>query len=378
MIPKLVLDPRNEAALRDLALKRISAASKGTITDFSANSPITALIEGQVFAAAELLYYTNMLPEALALEVFRLSGADISEGTKARGTLTFLLERPLSTFFALPVGYIFTHNNLSFALTKALSIPPGSIEADTYCEAIAPGSKFNLPAYTINIRNTALSYLSAVTNKEEISGGSDRQSVKSFLVEAQAALRQRAVLVSVTDYGNRAKQLLGEGSNAIAFPALNSAKREELGNVHVFCLSSAGKAPSSATLESVRAQLQNEVMAGTYVWVSVPDQVPVHIHLVALVSELSTVTADALYAKLKTELGPAKFKIGTTVNIRDIEYWARQAGALDTPLCTLNGQAINVLMPQPWALPQLSSVTLDLTANGFSQTYSFGATGDPE
>ena len=70
-IPKLVLDPANEGDLIAMTYDRIKSASGGVINDFRSGTTIAALVEGQTFALAELLYYVNLLPEAIAIEVFR-------------------------------------------------------------------------------------------------------------------------------------------------------------------------------------------------------------------------------------------------------------------------------------------------------------------
>lgn len=375
-IPRLVLDPRNEAELVTQAQRRVENASNGALNDFTPGSPLAALLEGQVFATAELLYYLNMLPEALALEVLRLSGTDRSPGTKARGTLVFLLQRPLSNPFVLPAGYRLTHNSRDYLLSEQLFIPASALQASVRVEAAGVGSEYNLPAYAISARNLALNFLESAYNDAPISGGTDQQSIAAFLAAAQRALRFRGVLVSASDYAQRARELLGEGANAIAVPGLNSSLvPDSLGHVHLFVLDADGEDPSLATRYDLEQTLRAEVVAGTNVWVSPPAREPVYVNQVVTVDAVSRAQADTIYNELVSRLDPAHFQLGATVRVRDLEFWARSlTGVVDTPLTAINSQAVNAIMPTPWTLPQLKGVVLDLvSANGsFKATYSYG------
>lgn len=61
------IDDRAEEALVEQARLAVYTASGGLLNDFSPNSAIASLIEGQAFAAAELLYRVNKLPLNLVI-----------------------------------------------------------------------------------------------------------------------------------------------------------------------------------------------------------------------------------------------------------------------------------------------------------------------
>ena len=67
-LPRIELDPRNEAELVKAAARRVYEASNSTLNDFSAGSPIMALLEGQAFAQSEFLQFANQFPESVLTE----------------------------------------------------------------------------------------------------------------------------------------------------------------------------------------------------------------------------------------------------------------------------------------------------------------------
>ncbi|MBH8577223.1 baseplate J/gp47 family protein [Nostocaceae cyanobacterium CENA369] len=184
-IPKLVLDPQNDDQLVQLAFDRIREASGGQLNDFRPGSPLAASVEGQVFALAELLFYLNMLPEALALEVFRLSGVTRNAGTKATGYLRFLLQTPLGSDFIINAGYSVPFKDSFFVLQEQLYIPAGATEADVLVQVYYEGSDLNCPAFGILISSTGVNCLQTIYNAEAITGGSDLETLKSTITRAQ-------------------------------------------------------------------------------------------------------------------------------------------------------------------------------------------------
>ena len=96
-LPNIDLDPRNETELVAAAAQRVFEASGSTINDFSAGSPITALLEGQAFAQAEFLQFANQFPESVLVEwIGPFLGAQRRAGAGARpGPQTIADRMPL-------------------------------------------------------------------------------------------------------------------------------------------------------------------------------------------------------------------------------------------------------------------------------------------
>ena len=60
-LPRIELDPRAEAELVAAAARRVYEASGATLNDFSAGSPIMALLEGQERLADDIIAYRDGL-----------------------------------------------------------------------------------------------------------------------------------------------------------------------------------------------------------------------------------------------------------------------------------------------------------------------------
>ena len=98
----LQLDPRNTPALVRDTQTKIFLESGGQLNDFSAASPLSAIVEGQAYAQSELLYYLNSLPEAFTLQWFRQLGIQRSIGAKAIVEITFTKVEGFSRTIIIP------------------------------------------------------------------------------------------------------------------------------------------------------------------------------------------------------------------------------------------------------------------------------------
>lgn len=376
-VPKLILDPQNDEQMIAQAYERIKAASDNTITDFSPSSPVAALVEGQVFAIAELLWYLNQLPEALALEVLRLSGVSRNAGTKARGRLNFLLASPLASDFVVSQGFLVPYKDAGYNTVETLLIPAGSLEGSVVVEATVEGRAYNASAFAVSSGNTGLSYLQSIYNPDPITGGSDLEPLEETLRRSQLALRTRNVLVTVEDYESKAEEVLGFGSRSTAYPLLSSDRRTEIaGNVHLFVVDTEAKPPSNETCQAVQRQLKSLSFAGSSVWVSPVSLSQVTVETVIRVPQLSQAIADNVYKVLAEYLSPLQFALGASIRIKELEYLVRSVtDVLEVTTLLVNGQAVNLAMPNRYTTPELDNVTVSLVDDlGRSYTYYLGVT----
>ena len=255
-IPSLIIDPNNDDQLRTQAYARTQAASNGLLNDFSVGSVTAALLEGSVFAVAELLYYANMLPSALALEVYRLYGITRSPGTYSSGTLVFQLSAPISSPFVVNPGYTIPYNGSYYVLTQQLVIPAGSLSAYATVQATQVGSAMNAPSYAVVSANPGLNYLQTIYNDAPITGGTDLETLDATIQRGQASIRSKSVLISITDYQQAAISLMGGGSCTVV-PLLSSDRSKYLpGQVHLFLSDATGLPASVGTCQIVQQQLQ--------------------------------------------------------------------------------------------------------------------------
>ena len=373
-IPKLVLDPDNDDLIITRAYAAISSASEGAITDFSPGTAIAALIEGQVFAIAELLWFLNQLPEALALEAMRLTGISRSPGTTAKGRLTFLLTAPISSAFTVPQGFLVTYQTLSYVTTEVLYIAAGSLEGSVAIEAVDVGTNHNLPSFGIANTSLGLNYVQSVYNQEPISGGSDLESLSDTLERAQRAIRTKDTLVSATDFVEAAKAL--SGCFAYCVPRLAANKvSEAVGEVHVFLVNPNGTLPGSGTLSFVKSELQSKSFAGTSVWVSPVDLLSLSLEVVIKVTDISDDLSTQVLEALTAYLSPSNYQIGSTVILKELEFTTRSVeGVRYVDTLMINGEALNKPLTTKYTLPTIGLLTItQVDSLGRSKTYYLGS-----
>lgn len=378
-IPKLVLDPDNDEEMRRQAFQRIRIASNDKITDFSPGSPVAALVEGQVYAQAELSYFMNFLPEALALEVFRLGGPERSEGTKAIGELTFLLSNPISNDFFIPVGYEISKGDLSYRLTEPVNIPAGGLSAIATIEATEPGTAYNLPAYSIS-QGLGLTHLQSVYNVNPIGGGTDLEPLATYVRRASRAFRYRGTLVSKSDYERAAKELLPTGYTAVAIPFLSSDRlTDREGHVHLFLLDDNDKPISPALASNVKSQLEEKVPAGFRLWVSSAEVEPLELSVVLEVEEITVEAANRVYAALDAWISSSGAGMGKDIRLDDLRYECRKTEGVKRVLTALIGPSSNdKAMPNAFTQATIGGLSLDLTDGSIQRTFYFGKDRDTD
>lgn len=377
MIPKIVLDPQNDEELIAQSYRRIAAASEGQLSDFNPSSPISALIEGQVYSIAELLWFLNQLPEALALEVLRLQGVERSPGTKAKGYVVTLLSTSRSGNFTIPEGTILDYQGNQYRVTQVATIPSGALEAKVPIEALEVGTTYNLRAYTVS-GNLGLAGIQTTYNPEPISGGTDLESLDSLLVRAQVALSSRSVLVTASDYELKAQELLGEGSKAYCVPLLADDRLTlRVGSLSLFCAGSDKKPINSQTQANLRRQLTELSFVGADINVFPVTLQPLRVDIVAAVDQVSPKQAEAIAQALTDYLSIDKQKPGQTILVSEVSHVARSVPGVSYVLTVLlNGQPLNAPMLQKYAIPSLGLLTLEIrdkVNNSTSYTGYYGS-----
>jgi uncharacterized phage protein gp47/JayE len=378
------LDPRSEFDLVEYGIDRVYSASGGKLNDFAAGAPTRALIEGQAFAGAELLYAINQLPEALAIEVLKIAGIQRRLGSAAQATLAFTLTAPLASPFVVPINFEAKAADLIFRTDTQLIIPAGSISGSVAATCQTIGSIGNTAPYSITTITTPLAFLSAVTNPLAASGGTDAETLDDTKARAFQALRRRG-LVSQDDYEEETRILLGVGSVALAIGNLAADRSTfQRGVVHIFALNQAGLPLSSAQSQALQVALQGKTHMSALVYVSSIEVELVDLWVIAkLPNGLTPQTiADDINQSLRTYLQPGTHPIGQTVILKELEYLVRnesvdyvQSVTIGPHLGQRNGA--NYPMPNSYSAVKLEALTVEFVqgTNQFSYTYG---NGDPD
>ena len=223
-LPSVELDPRSDSELVQAAAQRVYDASNATINDFSAGSPITALLEGQVFAQGELLQFANQFPESVLLEwIGPFLGAQRRTGSGALAEITFTIE-PRDDQFDVFAGYqLATDANLTggvsveFVTTERLVIPPGQETGTVNAISVFRGIDANVSANTIVNSATSLAGVVSVTNLQAAAGGQDPE-LMSEVKERFFSLIRRRNPVSAEDWVDFFSDALGPGTGVAVLP----------------------------------------------------------------------------------------------------------------------------------------------------------------
>ena len=282
-IPPVSIDPRNEAELLNAALRRVFQASNGTINDFASGSPVTALLEGQVYAQGELLYYLNRLPNAVIQEwIGPFLGSMRQTGSAATVQLTFTIETR-DTPFVVESGFaVATTANLAggieatFLTDTTLIIPPGEGEGTVSATCAVLGADGNVAAGSLNRYTTNLAGLLTVTNKEAASGGADVESLEEVRQRFYSLIR-RPNPVSKEDWENFFIDLFGLGTVVSTVPRRSAqyeplSPSDEYGHVSFFLLKPSLQQPSSEDIKNINNLIK----------VSCPNEFEAHVYPIEL------------------------------------------------------------------------------------------------
>lgn len=380
-IPQLILDPENEEFMLQQYYARVASASNNRITDFSSGSVPATFGEGTVFAIAEMQYYLNMMPTALALEVLRLSGQQRLPGTYATGELTFLLSGRLSGAFSIPAGYVVPYNPTNtlegsgYELLQPLYIPPNALEARVRVRATHVGSVFNQAELALQLSGTGFANLRAIYNSTRLSGGSELEPLERTIVRAQRALRERDVLVSGSDYEQKVVDITG-GGVAKAIPQLDADRQtKKVGHVHVFYVTDEVSTPSVATCQTLTNAVQELSFSGCMAHVSGCQIADIQVELGLTVPQLSETLADNIYNAVLGYLHPSSLGIGATISRHKLIAIVQNVIGLSGEVltCLIENEPLNRPMATAYTVPKLDSLVISMTdQTGLSQQYLRG------
>lgn len=377
-IPKIILDPDNPDEMLEQSLVRMRSASGGTITDFREGSVPRVIAEGLTYITQTHLWYLNLLPEATALEIFRLIGVQRYEGTNATGTLTFRLKSTQLNDFFIPQGFRIPYRDTNIVLQTPLTIPKGFDTGDVSVKVEDIGSIYNLSPFDINESVSNLPAVDTVYNTNPFTGGSDLETLEDFISQASNRVFnsiELTSLVTVDDYVKKAEMILGSGSKAEIVKLLTADKSEQkAGNIHLFCTDAQDLPISSATCQMLKTELTSASFPGAEVNVSPVKFFNVDVEVLALVDTISDSIADSINETLKKLVKPSNLKLGATLMLKNVDYAAFNVeGVTEVISIWLNNQTFNLPAPDPYSKPQLGIVTLSLKDSaGYSETFYYG------
>lgn len=375
-IPRLILDPRNDEELLEGMFIRAINASNGTLTDSRVSSPLAAIFEGAGYAIQELMWYANLLPEAVALEVMRYStGLERLDATFAQGTFVFSLLEVRGQDFIIDTSFRVSYLDAFYSPIEPIIIPAGFYEVEGIMRCSVAGTKYNVSeALGVNETSPALSGLSRVYNVAPITNARDLEPLETTFDRMQQHIRSKGTLVSPSDYEVALSTLAGVGSRVKVVPLMDSNKVAGVtGNVHCFLLYANGEAPTLAECGAFRDTLGQSIFAGSLVWVSPFIIQELTLKLVIEVGVPTKQLSDLIGAAVEDYLNPLSYN-SQRVRVQDIEFIIRSTSedvlGIDTVLIEDSG--LDYTLPTLWTLPRLLSAEITLTNGLSTTTYLYG------
>jgi uncharacterized phage protein gp47/JayE len=382
-IPRIILDPDDDAGMLEQMYIRCEAASEGTITDFRQGSVMASLYEGVVYSLSELLWYLNLLPEALAIEVMRYStGVTRIDGTPASGSLTFVLDDVRATDFYINRDDLkIPWKDSFFTLDSDLVIPAGTHEVTASATCAATGSAYNVPRVLDINYQPPLNGLNRVYNPFPITNATDLEPITQTLERMQAVYRSGGVLIDDNDFILKATEVIGTGSRVQVVPLLdNNLTANTPGHIHIFAVNADGNLPSTAQCAVYRETLQSSSFSGIYTWVSPAVYEQVNIELVIQVTDISDELAESIADSVREFFDFRTYPMGQAVTLDNLKYVIRrnnEADILAILTCTVNDEATDLPLLYRWSLPQVNDINIKLTdAEGSSQYILGDIVGD--
>ncbi|AUT00914.1 hypothetical protein CLI64_11165 [Nostoc sp. CENA543] len=379
----IILDERDEEQIVEAAQVRVFNASGGALDDFTENSPVAALIQGQAFAASELLYHVNRLPIAIIIDFLKVAGVTRRLGTKAAATLTFTLTTPLSNSFVIPAGFevIDSTGSLSFLTDTALTIPPGLTTGSVTATAEATGSAYNVSSFTLIGIPNPLTFLGSVTNLEAANGGSDAETDDEVITRGLTQLRVRAP-ISSSDFEFLVETELGAGSRcrAIGLLAANRVTQQR-GAIHLFVLNANQEPANSAQIVQIQRLLADQIPLGSSLFVSPMEILNVSADLICRLApgREPEATADELWEAYTAYLNPSQYELDKDVLLNEVEFVLRGTGAIrDIQSLLLNDQPLNIPLPNAYTLPSAFSLNMTLVNDEGVAFEILRGAGEPE
>lgn len=322
----LQLDPRNTSALVRDTQTKIFLESGGELNDFSPASPLSALVEGQVFAQAELLYYLNSLPEAYTLQWFRQLGMQRQVGAKAVAEVTFIKNKNFSRSLIIPKGTVVsTSNRLNFILQQEVRI--SDLESSAVGRVLAEkwGSVYNVSVGAIEKINVNILGLDRSTNFKSAAGGKDLESIESLKGRAFSLLRRRG-LVSSEDYELEVNNIAPEAAivKVLTYEERFSLDQENLsGNVVICCSDNDGNKLTNTVIKNISDSIRKKVPLGNTVSFLSPEICPVETSVsIEYDDELYTgginTFAFTVNEILKELINPSEIDLGDSIDYQKI------------------------------------------------------------
>ena len=205
-----------------------------------------------------------------------LRGLKRYKASKAFGEVIFSLSGVSDRDVLIPKGVVVSAGGdeeaLCFETTQEVTILKGNTSVHANIQAVSEGRKYNVRAGSVRNFTTAVSFVTSVTNPDDLEGGSDMESDESFRERIVESLKNPPCATNCSYYKNTALSVSGV-SGAGVVPKVRGA-----GTVDVY-IAAQGAQVSDETLLKVQALLSQEREVNVDVKVQKANEVLVNYYL---------------------------------------------------------------------------------------------------
>ena len=259
--------------MRALVEGGIAAPICPELTNANPSAPHTVLLEAQSWLVAQLTRRINILPRRDQIEFARLFGIELREASPATAALTFTVAAPSGVAVTVPAGTKVTTADERFAfLTDAnLIIPAGAVSGTISATCTTAGRTY-LSANTVVLMDSALAYVTDVTNPAEVNSGANDETIDQALTRARNYQRRGERLVSAQDFEDAIREdILFNNGIVKAFPFIDNGDWENLrvGHTTIVVMTDEG-APVSDDIKRAINELLMQAVGNQFIYVLDP------------------------------------------------------------------------------------------------------------
>lgn len=265
--PKVDTTTANE--LVDRMIARAASLSGGKIR--STDLVIKSFFEVAAIAALEVVESLNSKANDLENTILAYFGLTRREGTAATGTITIELDGLYPDSFLLPAASTITSGGIKFETVADLVIPAYELTSSTIVRAQSVGLNGNLPSAT-SISFLNIPRVAAIAWIDDTAGGLDAETEEEWQSRITSTIRRRDTLISLTDFEEEVKSILGVGSQAIAVGRLSPQDTYDNGFVTVFAINPDGSLLTSSQATTLNLQVSPKAPMATVTIRSMENQ----------------------------------------------------------------------------------------------------------
>lgn len=203
----------------------------------------------------------------------QMRGISRTQGTCAVGTLRFQAPADPASELAIPAGTVcMTQEEVRFQTVADAALEPGSLFVDVPAQALEAGSGGNVVAGAVCVMTACPVGITACTNPEAFSGGSDPEEDESLRTRILESYQRLPNGANAAYYQQVAMSHAGVAAATVV------GRARGIGTVDVYIATEAGL-PDGELLEAVRQDLQEKREIAVDVQVLVPEAKQVDISL---------------------------------------------------------------------------------------------------